>query len=48
VVTNWPNVAALDEDDDDDDDDCGVFGGMKYWQGKPKYSKKTATDTGKR
>jgi hypothetical protein len=24
-----------------DEGDCGVIGGMKDWQGKPKYSEKT-------
>jgi hypothetical protein len=23
------------------DGDCGKIGGMKYWQGKPKYSEKS-------
>jgi hypothetical protein len=33
----WPFVSAPGECED------GEFGGMKIWQGKPKYSKKTVS-----
>jgi hypothetical protein len=38
-ATEWPIVPAPGDYDD------GEIGGMKDWQGKPKYSEKTCRST---